>query len=129
MPFYNFNQNNSGGKFHIDVGQGITLEVIVEANDAREANQLAERVGIYFDGCNNERDCGCCGDRWYQVYDDQGTARPDYYGTPLTVEWENDRAFSGDAPGVIVHYKDGRMYAFGPFFVIKGEYYLIEEEP
>lgn len=65
MPYYGFSQNNSGGEFEID--DKVTINVWVEANNAREANAKAEEIGIYFDGVNSEMDCECCGDRWSVV--------------------------------------------------------------
>lgn len=58
---YEFRQNNSGGRF---IG---SQYVLIEANDAAEANDIATRHGIYFDGCKDGSDCNCCGDRWYKV--------------------------------------------------------------
>jgi hypothetical protein len=74
--FYLFSQNNSGGKFHID--ERIAHYVIIEANSADEANQIAESKGIYFDGVHDGRDCGCCGDRWYPAWS-AGTEEPMIY--------------------------------------------------
>lgn len=62
MNFYEYNQNNSGG--HFDVDNEVTVEVFIEAPSAERANAIAESVGIYFDGCDDGRDCECCGDRW-----------------------------------------------------------------
>lgn len=60
--FYEFRQNNSGGRF---LPPAIT--VFVEADSMGEANRIAERSGLYFDGAGSGRDCLCCGDRWYPV--------------------------------------------------------------
>jgi hypothetical protein len=66
--FYTFFQNNSGGHF---IGPHT---VIVEANDAAEANEIAEeKGGVYFDGVIRGMDCECCGDRWYRVWVLEGT--------------------------------------------------------
>lgn len=61
MSYYLYRQNNSGGNFHYDPKTGISKEVYVEAGNAQEADNRAERLGIYFDG---DGDCSCCGDRW-----------------------------------------------------------------
>ena len=53
--FYTFTQNNSGGCF--DADDEITHFVIIEADNANLANELAELVGIYFDGVNDGRVC------------------------------------------------------------------------
>lgn len=72
--FYTYHQNNSGG-----VWAGPAITVVVEASSAAEANAIAERNGVYFDGFN---DCACCGKRWYEAYsDDEGQLYPNRYGT------------------------------------------------
>lgn len=69
MKLYNFNQNNSGGSFHI--GDDVTYNVLIEANNYEEANEKAEEVGIYFNGCSDGSDCSCCGDRWSTAWNDE----------------------------------------------------------
>ena len=60
--FYTFDQNNSGGQF---IGPNY---IIIEADSAEEANTIAqESAGVYFNGCEDNIDCECCGDRWYPV--------------------------------------------------------------
>lgn len=76
--FFTFCQNNSGGSFQID--ENVTEYVIIEAKNANHANSFAEWFGIYFDGCENDRDCSCCGDRWYRVNDYDGKDKPMIYG-------------------------------------------------
>jgi hypothetical protein len=78
--FYTFNQNNSGGFF-----EGPEY-LIVEANSATEANSIAqEYCDVYFNGVNDGIDCDCCGDRWYPVYESDGSDVPSIYGnTDLT---------------------------------------------
>jgi hypothetical protein len=61
--FYRFDQNNSGGDY-----QKPARHVFVEANTSEEANNIAEKIGIYFDGADMGYDCDCCGDRWNPVY-------------------------------------------------------------
>ena len=61
--FYHFDQNNSGGEFH-----GPARNVFIEALDSGHANQIAESIGIYFDGVDMGYDCPCCGNRWNPVY-------------------------------------------------------------
>ena len=75
--FYHFSQNNSGGCFHND--DLVCIHMIIEARHAAEANDRAEGLGIYFDGVENDRDCDCCGDRWYQAWG-QGDDEPLIYG-------------------------------------------------
>lgn len=62
--FVTYLQNNSGGFWHYDEAAGIGLVVIVEAPTAEAANERAESIGLYFDGCHTGRDCWCCGARW-----------------------------------------------------------------
>lgn len=79
MSYYHFSQNNSGGSFfgHTDIW--------IDAPDADTANERALEHGIYFNGCDDGRDCPCCGDRWYQQWsDDEGTEVPELYGKPLS---------------------------------------------
>lgn len=70
---FRFWQNNSGG-FHLDiepVSDSVTLvghNVHIEAENATQANKIAELNGVYFDGVSSGLDCDCCGDRWSRVY-------------------------------------------------------------
>ena len=57
--FYVYRQNNSGGSFLPPA-----VNVIVEADNAAEADTIADGVGIYFNG---EGDCPCCGYRWSEA--------------------------------------------------------------
>lgn len=75
--WYEFSQNNSGGSFDIDPGSGIGPRVWIEAASADDANERAESLGIYFDGCEREMDCDCCGDRWYRQWREDGSASPE----------------------------------------------------
>lgn len=63
--FYHYRQNNSGGSFDVDEQAGIDINVFVEAYSAGQADDQAERIGLYFDGVDKGMDCDCCGDRWY----------------------------------------------------------------
>jgi len=100
--FYTYSQNNSGGGF--DEDSDVTQYVIIEANSSSEANNKALEIGIYFDGCDNNIDCGCCGDRWYEVDGDDGRDKPMIHSKSVfdycdTFKWTNQLA--------IVHYLDG----------------------
>lgn len=68
MPYFRFNQNNSGGDFtnpwHI---------LVIEANTRESACILAEEQGVYFAGVAMGRDCSCCGDRWSRDPDEYAT--------------------------------------------------------
>ena len=87
LKWFTFHQNNSGGKFVVD--DTVDVNVIIQANYADEANELAQRVGIYFNGVADGYDCECCGDRWHKVLDDdRGTDEPEIYGQ--RVPWSPD---------------------------------------
>jgi hypothetical protein len=101
--FYTFNQNNSGGHFDIDDKTGISEFVFVEAHDEKEANERAESIGIYFDGCSYGIDCDCCGDRWYPVDDLSGCVAPTIFGVPV------EQYVSSWCQYAFVHYLDGRF--------------------
>lgn len=75
--YYTYNQNNSGGRF-IKNDQ-VCHYVIVQAVSPADADQRAETIGIYFDGCETGQDCDCCGDRWSRAWRD-GSAEPEIYG-------------------------------------------------
>lgn len=100
--FYEFRQNNTGGSFEILDKEGICEYVIIEANNAKEANKKAESIGIYFDGCDKDMDCPCCGDRWYTVDESDGSSVPSIYGEP--VEKMESTGFRNSC---FVHYLDG----------------------
>ena len=98
--FYTYRQNNSGGYFkkHKD---GIGHYVIIEAFDNKDANRRAEDIGIYFDGCQKEMDCSCCGDRWYEASEGDGEVKPMIFGEPA-----EDWLVGMDIP-TYIHYIDG----------------------
>lgn len=106
--FYLFTQNNSGGNFFVN--DEVSVNVIIEADTAEEANLFAEEKGIYFNGCDKGYDCDCCGDRWYaQCNDSDGTETPSIYGEPINAQ-------SGGAvwvkPGEVfcyVYYRSGMI--------------------
>ena len=81
--WYEFKQNNSGGSFEHDAKDGIGYAVFIEAWDANHANARAERIGLYFDGCDGGRDCHCCGDRWYRASQYGAKEFPSHYGEPV----------------------------------------------
>ena len=114
--FFHFNQNNSGGSFVFNESEGITHHVVIEANDAQDANIIAIMKGLYFDGCSTGIDCSCCGDRWYRV--DEGDEVPSIYGEPLGKKKKKSRYPSFDKGWMktgretAVHYSDGRIVWF-----------------
>jgi hypothetical protein len=110
--FYKFSQNNSGGEFVEN--DKVAHFVIIEANDHNHANQIAESIGIYFDGCEKDIDCDCCGDRWSEVDKDDGDDIPLLYGELI----ENHSEFwcrVGDVycyvyklDGEVISYRNGK---------------------
>jgi hypothetical protein len=98
--FYTFYQNNSGGSF--DITEDLAEYVIIEASNHEEANQIAESIGIYFNGCEARIDCECCGNRWYPVSQYEGTEEPEIFGESMY----NRYTLSTDAPMCIVHHKN-----------------------
>lgn len=100
--FYTYSQNNSGGWF--ENNENVCEYVIIEAKSAEHANNIAESIGIYFDGCSDGIDCSCCGDRWYEQCDDKnGEDEPMIYGK--SVHEMTNSLFRSEC---IVHYLDGR---------------------
>jgi len=99
--FYLFNQNNSGGSFVCN--DKLTCYTIIEAETPESANEKAESLGIYFDGCNSGSDCECCGDRWCPVDKRDGTETPLIYGKPphqyYSIKWKS--------PICYIHYANG----------------------
>lgn len=76
MSFFTFQQNNSGGS---TVG---FETVIIEADNADDANEAVQEYGVYFDGCYDNRDCSCCGDRWSRTYEGDADPVPSIWGRP-----------------------------------------------
>lgn len=119
--FFHFSQNNSGGSFVFSQEQGITHHVVIEAEDATDANVIAIMKGLYFDGCSTGQDCSCCGDRWSKVGEyssDAGDEVPTLYGEPLG-QPKPESKFSFMSKGwmdagreTAVHYADGRVEWF-----------------
>lgn len=112
--FYTFRQNNSYGSFEFSEDYGHTVVVIIEAENAAEANRLAIMKELYFDGCLTGIDCSCCGDRWYPVDEKDGKDEPMIYGekvaeyTPLFGRpWSELVGFQKGE--IAIHYKDGRI--------------------
>jgi hypothetical protein len=90
--FFTYRQNNSGGSFVKD--ENVDEFVIIQAKNADEANEKAEKLGIYFHGVGEGKDCPCCGDRWWPVSDDDGTKVPCLYGDVVPT----------DLTGIKIHY-------------------------
>lgn len=94
LKWFVFDQNNSGGRFVVN--DKLDTRVFIQAKNAKEANYLAETLGIYFNGVEDETDCDCCGDRWYAQYDDtKGTDEPSLYGQKITKEELKEQKWNG----------------------------------
>ena len=108
--FFHFSQNNSGGSFIEDDRVG--GDVIIEADCVKDANKRAVDVGLYFNGCEAGYDCPCCGDRWYELWEnEEGTELPEIYGQDATKMIAERR--SGRLSDMIhIYYKDGRHVWF-----------------
>jgi hypothetical protein len=102
--FYTFIQNNSGG--HFTRNANVDHYVIIEADNRLTAMELALNIGIYFNGVDEDIDCQCCGDRWYDGVD--GKDVPCLYSSPLTLtnisNTKNPREHT-----VVIHYLDGQV--------------------
>ena len=106
--FFDYSQNNSGGGFDMDDAKGICETVIIEAENAEDADRRAEEIGLYFNGCASGVDCPCCGNRWSAQNtswrNEEGDPVPSIYGTPVwgtSASMYRSRAF--------IHYLDGRV--------------------
>jgi hypothetical protein len=103
MAFFMWSQNNSGGHFHVD--EDLTWRVVIQADTYGEAEYKALNLGVYYNGCDDDRDCSCCGDRWYegqelgddQLKDDTLVEHLQKYADEYG--WED--------PSIIIHYLDG----------------------
>ena len=109
MMFYTYMQNNSGGDFHFDAARGVSHYVIIEAASAEEANKKALDIGLYFDGCDDGRDCPCCGDRWYPQ--DDGIEVPEVYGQSALKVGSVFRCWMEPNPEGFIHYANGKIKA------------------
>ena len=96
--YYTFRQNNSGGIW--DINEDVNVFVIIEANSVEDANYRAESDGIYFDGCLNDIDCGCCGDRWSRT--------EKYYSRSCIFDSLMDEV-AGSKYGVILYLSIGKL--------------------
>jgi hypothetical protein len=108
--FYHYRQNNSGGGFNPPA-----INIIIEADNAEQANRLAIYDGLYFNGCDNGMDCPCCGDRWSEAWsDEKGTESPTIYGESVEEFLKSDYANWGEdgIPEVIIYYKNGTVQTY-----------------
>lgn len=89
--------------------------MIVEAMNADQTNGIAEGIGIYFNGCDDGRDCDCCGDRWYAA-SGEGDDEPMLYGSPVAefLHFNNSRKVKDKEALVRVFYLDGVIQSYFP---------------
>jgi hypothetical protein len=107
--FYTFIQNNSGGDFVIN--DDVAQYVIIEADNANQANEIALKVGIYFDGTCGGPDCPCCGDRWSSVSERDTSESPSIYGdNPTNDEFWTSKYHKEKL--AIIYYKDGKKESY-----------------
>lgn len=104
MPFFEYYQNNSGGRFMVT--ENLTRRVIVEAHDAPHADLRLTQLGGYFDGCATGSDCDCCGDRWYRAYDD-GDPEPPVLEVTTSSYFELPAGKQ-----IVIHYLNGETQWF-----------------
>ena len=105
MKFYYYDQNNSGGSFDKDFGYGI----IIEAETAEKADEKAEEIGLYFDGCEDGLDCPCCGDRWSRAIERFGYDEPSMYTTKHN---RNGEVYLSWDMAVTIYYANGTEEKF-----------------
>jgi hypothetical protein len=99
MPYFAYDQNNSGGNcVHDDV---VAQLVIIEAENRKQANKIADKKGLFdYDYCD------CCGPRFniydgdYQCYATVDEAIADDFRTD-----EEMKSY----PSVRIHYLDGTV--------------------
>lgn len=108
--FFTYRKNNSYGVFDLD--DNVKHYVIIEADSAKEADEKAESVGLYFDGVEKGRDCPCCGDRWRKADDPdfgiEGTKEPEIWGQSV-LKFFKERGESLWKEEAIVYYKSGKV--------------------
>ncbi len=112
MPFFHYNQNNSGGSFAVT--ETLTHHVVIEAENASEADEKLCDLGGYFNGVESGSDCSCCGDRWYPAWKDDGKPEPMVYGEKASEYLASNKfgAWMPEGRNIVVHYADGRAEWF-----------------
>lgn len=91
--FFTFSQNNSGGYYVQD--DTVDHLVVVEADNADDADSRASKKGVF-----SYHYCDCCGPRFCGQYDKARGFRS--VKAAVASHWKQ-------SPGVVVHYKDGRV--------------------
>jgi hypothetical protein len=105
--FYEFRQNNTGGRFYYSDTLGET--VVVEAYSPGDANTRFEAIGGYFNGCSDGSDCSCCGDRWYPQWDDDKGDSINEIIEAHKPRPDAEYSYQREGRQLVVHYLDGRV--------------------
>lgn len=107
--FYEFSQNNSGGRFTED--DFLCHKVVIEASDKNEAIDKAKDMGVYFNGVDDGIDCPCCGDRWSEP--DEVTFPKTYneivYKTPKKYYQMIADAYGWTSPDIRIYYRNRKI--------------------
>jgi hypothetical protein len=90
--------------------------VVIEADSAKEANEVAEWTGIYFDGFKKGIDtCDSCQDKWERVREDYGYNEPVIGETRLKYYIRTyNFLHSRPAFNIYIYYKNGERKTFSP---------------
>lgn len=106
MNWYVFNQNNSGGRFHVT--DTVCHRLFIEAPNYDKAIEKAEELGCYWNGVAKGRDCSCCGDRW-NCYNDEPINLSKYNGDIKSyAQWLSD-GYGWTSPDGRIFYADGNV--------------------
>ncbi len=109
VRYYEFSQNNSGGGFDLDENYG--EDVLIAARNKDEANERAQRIGVYFNGCDDERDCECCGDRWSAQWSESKDVAP-LVGGQAPEKYLSENKYAWHHTKIVVHHADGTRETF-----------------
>ena len=101
LKWFTYTQMLVGKRYKIN--DKIAHYVLIQANNFSDANNIAERIGIYFEGSDDNRDCRCCGDRWFRNFE-SGDSVPKINGD--TVDINNNTVTLTDG-------KEFRVHPFG----------------
>lgn len=104
--FHTFVQNFDGR--HKIINDDISIFTVIEGENLEDIINLAQNLGIYFDGVKNFQDCSCCGDRWERPKQEELTNLAEIEGQLLSEFYDPtfDSGYS-DKHDIVVHYMDG----------------------
>ena len=105
--FYEFRQNNTGGWFDFD--EKVCLVMFIEAINKKHAIAIAEELGCYFDGVYDGKDCGCCGDRWYEPDEDDVVDIGKYGSVEEYAQRTANNSYEWTTPSCRIFYLDGKV--------------------